>query len=216
MYFEQQHYSQTKKPHPTNMVKSNSFIQRQKNYSLPPSPPHNLSRGVSNGQSTTTMTPIYEKQYQKNNRPKTVSPPPVSTHNIKPQRRKSNPVVMDDDIPLALLAYKKGYTTIYPSFDSNVVKQQHGDRFDSYPSISSSGSSSYQSLPHNKSKLTSAYNIKDEPKMLKKKQKEPTTTKKRKQHQLSQINTPPIVEDILIVAPIKQKKWYSSLRKLIK
>ncbi|KAI8072042.1 hypothetical protein BDF21DRAFT_424767, partial [Thamnidium elegans] len=142
------------------MIKSDSF-QKQPSLVRTSSKQHRLPPPTR----VNTMKPIDEQK--------------VYTHkpttNKRHHRRRLNNT-LDDDIPLALLAYKKGYTTIYPSTRTD-------DRTSSYLSTSSSGSSSQNSII----KLQE--------------------TKKKK----PRCQTP--VEKI--EEPIKEKKWYSSLRKLI-
>ncbi|GAA5802885.1 hypothetical protein HPULCUR_008360 [Helicostylum pulchrum] len=157
------------------MIKSDSF-QRQPSLVRTSSSKQNRTNLPPPTARVNTMKPIHEQ--------KVYNHKPVLTNKKRHHSRRLNNT-SDDDIPLALLAYKKGYTTIYPS--TRTVKD---DRTDSYLSTSSSGSSSQNSII---------------------KQQE---TKRKKSRRLT---TPVPVEKKVIEEPIiKEKKWYSSLRKLIK
>lgn len=157
---------------PTTMVNPDSF-QKQ------PS----LAKNVSKHRTTlppptrvNTMKPIAEQQQVYQNKP---------AKKRNQSRRLHN--TLDDDIPLALLAYKKGYTSIYPS--SHIVKD---DRTNSYVSTSSSGSSSQNSII-----------------------KQQNSRRKKSRHQ-SMTPVPAETKQVIEEPVIKEKKWYSSLRKLIK
>lgn len=157
------------------MIKSESF-QRQPSLVRTSSKQHRTSLPPPPATRVNTMKPIDEQ--------KVYNHKPVPANKKRHHSRRLHNT-LDDDIPLALLAYKKGYTTIYPS--TRTVKD---DRTNSYLSTSSSGSSSQNSII----KLQE--------------------TKRKKPRRLT---TPVPVEKKVIEEPIiKEKKWYSSLRKLIK
>ncbi|CAO3643088.1 unnamed protein product [Mucor hiemalis] len=245
MYYKQsQSYE---KPIHYNLKKSNSLQSRssqrvemnplslpQYDTHLPPIQKHRLSRGNS---AYSTMTPIFEQQQQQqqrqyNNRVKIVSPPPSSHSQFQTkkvsQTRKSSSNAAEDDIPLALLAYKKGYTTIYPSSD-RIGGVQQKDRINSYLSNSSSGSSSNNSLPHvtkpsrNGTPLENKYhsNSSSTKKMSdtgattsKKKKRSESTNKRQKQRHVETLLTPPSSPPPQALVK-KEKKWYTSLRTFI-
>ena len=107
-----------------NLIKSNSYhgnvsyhrkslvdTSQPNNMVLPP-PMNRISRA-------STMSTIMEKQHS----PRTITPPPQQNNrNKKRNSSSSNRIsalnLMEDDIPLALLAYKKGYTNMSPSNSS--------------------------------------------------------------------------------------------------
>ncbi|KAL9546485.1 hypothetical protein MBANPS3_006641 [Mucor bainieri] len=109
-----------------NLVKSNSYhgnngqyhrqslvdnMTQQGNMVLPPM--NRISRA-------STMSTIMEKQHSS----RTITPPPQQNnrnkkrHSSSSSNRISAMNLMEDDIPLALLAYKKGYTSMSPQLSN--------------------------------------------------------------------------------------------------
>ena len=212
------YFTKTSTPH---MSKSNSFRRHASVKSNSSLPLQNKSSRGHNNLKHTSMTPIFEQQKQQqqlNNR--IASPPPLS--NLKKshlQRSHSSSVVTDDDMPLALLAYKKGYTHIYPSSDS-IGSTQQTERINSYLSYSSSGSSS--SIPYTKQQ--SNRDIHKSSSLPSTPAPRNNTSKRRKHRTILPPSTPPplpqqqpriAIRQEETITPVKEKKWYSSLRKLI-
>lgn len=259
MYYKQTHNNYEKPTH-SKLIRSQSLQSRstllqagrnllsqqpQNDTRLPPIQAHRLSRGNS---TYNAMTPIFEQKQQQqqqqqgqyNNRTKIVSPPLSHNHHFQTKKkshtRKSNSIAMEDDIPLALLAYKKGYTAIYPSSDA-IGGVQQKDRINSYLSNSSSGSSSNNSLPHVTkpsrigSPLENKYHNSSSTRKMsdtgatttKKKKRSESTNKRQKQRHVHTLLTPPssppplssssTQEPLTIIK--KEKKWYTSLRTFI-
>lgn len=110
----------------------------------------------------------------------------------------------DEDIPLALLAYKKGYTTIYPIKPTPVAPTRQDERLLSFVSTSSSNSST-PSKPIIRHPRPSSKKIENNRNM---------SSPQRKKSSRTHIPIEP-QQDTVIIKETKPKKWFNSIRKLL-
>ncbi|KAG2197812.1 hypothetical protein INT46_011383 [Mucor plumbeus] len=214
-----------------NLVKSNSYHGNvpyhrksladtsQPNYMVLPSPMNRISRA-------STMSTIMEKQHP----PRTITPPPQQNNrNKKRNSSNSNRIsasnLMEDDIPLALLAYKKGYTNMSPS-NSSTANVDNSSRPLSSSNIHSTHSQLSDKLLVKKKKHRQQQQQlhQQQPPTKRKKKHVPYQIKTNTESNTSQsstvVSTPTIIEKK--EQPRKKKKkmsfnknWFSSLRKLL-
>ncbi|CEP18150.1 hypothetical protein [Parasitella parasitica] len=199
-----------------NLVKSNSYhgggqyhrhtwadAPQHSNTVVPPT--KRISRA-------TTMSTIMEKQHLPHS---TISPSPSQPNHSNKKRNSSSSNrisalnLTDDDIPLALLAYKKGYTSMPPT-NSNMKPITH------------------RPSPHIHRNLSQSSNAS----MVKTKRPQPTSTSnERRKHRVpyqiktntdsstsqssTVVATPTIEKEPSEKKPAIKKKWFSSLRKLL-
>ncbi|KAI8639419.1 hypothetical protein BD408DRAFT_421430 [Parasitella parasitica] len=199
-----------------NIVKSNSYHGSGQFYrhtwTDAPQQSNMVSPPIKRISRATTMSTIMEKQHSPHGTT-SPTPSPQNHRNKKRNSSSSNRIsalgLTDDDIPLALLAYKKGYTSMPPT-NSNTTSK--ADR----PS------------PHIRRNLSQS----SDASMVKTKRPQPTpTSNKRKQNRIpyqiktntdsstsqssTVIATPTIEKESSEKKPAIKKKWFSSLRKLL-
>ncbi|OAD04869.1 hypothetical protein MUCCIDRAFT_155743 [Mucor lusitanicus CBS 277.49] len=178
------------------------------------------------------MSTILEKQHPS----RTITPPPQQTHRNKKRHSSSSSNrisamnLMEDDIPLALLAYKKGYTSMSPqlnntsttnrplsgsmiqrnhsqSSDASLVKKKKHQQRVSSSSPPPPSSSPAQPATHKRNKKPMPYQLN-------------TNTDSSTSQSSTVVATPTIEQQDPHLTKQKtkmsfSKKWLSSLRKLL-
>ncbi|KAL9547771.1 hypothetical protein PS6_006959 [Mucor atramentarius] len=212
-----------------NLVKSNSYhgnsahhhrrslvdnTAQHGNMILPPM--NRISRA-------STMSTIMEKQHS----PRTITPPPQQNnrnkkrHSSSSSNRISAMNLMEDDIPLALLAYKKGYTNMSPTMSntSTIDRPLSSSMIQSNHSQSSDASLVKKTKHHRQASLSSTSPPPPaQPASKRKKKPVPYQLKTNTESSTSQsstvVATPTIEQPKLTKQKTKmpfKKKWLSSL-----